>query len=250
MPITGFVLLILMLPPLVFLQRLLHREVQAILLMLTRSPKWTMFAFAFLFFPGVLLHETSHYIAAKLLRVRTGKFSLFPAQLPGGKLRMGYVETASSDFFRDSLIGAAPLITGSLVIAYAGVNRLWAHVLWERLLAFDFPLFLMGLAVFPTMPNFYLWAYIIFAVSTTMMPSEADRHAWLPLGVWVGMLLVLAIFAGAGEWMLTHLAPLLDSLLRSASMLFGLSAAFHLVLLIPLFILRHLVSKATGLRVK
>jgi len=58
---------------------------------------------------------------AKVLRVRTGRFSIFPQSLPDGRLQLGYVETARSDVVRDSLIGAAPLIVGTLVIAYLAV---------------------------------------------------------------------------------------------------------------------------------
>ncbi|MFN8413110.1 MAG: hypothetical protein U0Z26_12050 [Anaerolineales bacterium] len=38
------------------------------------------------------------------------------------------------------------------------------------------------------------------AVSSTMMPSDSDRDAWLPLSLWVISLLALALFAGFGSW--------------------------------------------------
>ena len=60
---------------------------------------------------------------AKLLGVQTGKFSLIPQAQPNGKLRLGYVETASGGFIRDALIGAAPLVTGSLFVAYVAIYR-------------------------------------------------------------------------------------------------------------------------------
>ena len=50
--------------------------------------------FSILFLPGVFLHEFSHFVMAKILRVRTGKFSIFPQSLPDGRLQLGYVETA------------------------------------------------------------------------------------------------------------------------------------------------------------
>ena len=110
MPFTGFLLFILLILPLVFLQRLLHREIQAVLIILTRNSQLTIGLFSVLFFPGIFLHELSHFLMAKLLRVRTGNFSLIPAALPNGRLQMGYVETEETDVVRDSLIGLAPLI--------------------------------------------------------------------------------------------------------------------------------------------
>ena len=75
-----------------------------------------MAIFSFIFLPGVFLHELSHFIMAKLLGVRTGRFSLLPQSLPDGRLQLGYVETTRSDIVRDSLIGAAPLIVMALWI--------------------------------------------------------------------------------------------------------------------------------------
>ena len=51
----------------IFLQRALHREIQAFFLILTRSVGVTQVLFAIIFFPGVLLHELSHFLSAKLL---------------------------------------------------------------------------------------------------------------------------------------------------------------------------------------
>ena len=84
----------------------------------------TLGLFSLLFFPGVLLHELSHFLMARLLGVRTGRFSLLPSLMPDGKLRLGYVETDETDLLRDALIGTAPLITGGAAVAYLGISRL------------------------------------------------------------------------------------------------------------------------------
>ena len=230
-----------MLLPLVFLQRLLHREIQAVFVLLTRNIQLTIGLFSFLFFPGVFLHELSHFIMAKILRVRTGNFSLIPQTLPNGRLQMGYVEVVSTDIVRDSLIGLAPLIAGTMFVAYAGIYKLQVNTLWNVLRDGQLELFWMGLGFLPKVPDFLLWFYLTFAISSTMMPSESDRHAWLPLGLWTAALLALAIFSGAGTWMLANLAPLLDDFLNSVALLFGFSNAVHLILLFPFFIFHRLL---------
>jgi hypothetical protein len=247
---NGLLWFVLMFMPLVFLQRLLHREIQAVFLITTRNPSLTIGLFSMLFFPGVFMHEFSHFLMAKLLAVRTGGFSIIPHALPDGRLQLGYVETEKTDTVRDSLIGLAPLIAGSLFVAYAGINRLQLQTLWEVLRSGQFELFWLGLSYLPQVKDFPLWFYLTFAVSSTMMPSASDRHAWVPLGLWVSVLLVLALLAGAGPWMVETLAPPLNNFLSSVAVLFGLSSVVHAISVLPVMLVHRVLSKVTGVDVK
>ena len=234
---------------LLFLQRMLHREIQAIFLISTRNPGITMGAFSLIFFPGVFLHEFSHLVVAKLLGVRTGSFSLIPEPLPDGRLQLGYVEAAQSDIFRDSLVGAAPLIMGTLFVAFAAIDRLHLVVMWDTLRTGQWSLFLLGLQSLPGIPDFWVWFYLTFAVSSTMMPSESDRHAWLPLGLVAATLLVLAVVAGAGPWMVANLAVPLNDFLRGTALILLVSLLLHLALILPLMFVHRVLTKVTGLDV-
>jgi hypothetical protein len=220
-----------------------------VFLIATRHETVTVWIFSLVFFPGVMLHELSHFLTAKLLGIRTGKFSLIPQAMPDGRLQLGYVETAQSDIVRDSIVGVAPLIAGCLFIAYAAIYQMHLIELWELLRNGQTPLFLTGLKILPTLSDFWLWFYLTFTISSTMMPSASDRHAWLPLSIFAGILLVLAVLAGAGPWMLEHLAPPLNAFFKSVSLIIGLSVALHLILLIPIFLVHRGLSKITGLDV-
>jgi hypothetical protein len=250
MPFTGFLWFILTLLPLVVLQRLLHREMQVVFLLLTRSHRASVILFSLIFLPGVFLHELSHFLTAKLLRVPTGRFSLIPKPLPNGNIRMGYVEVGRADIVRDSLIGIAPLVSGSLFLAFAGMERLGFGTLLDVLANGQFDLFWKGLTLLPQMDNFALWFYLAFVVSSMMMPSESDRHSWMQLGLWTAALLALGIFAGAGGWMLENLAPSLNDFLGSVATLFGLSAVLHMMLLPPVMLVHRLLTRLTGMDVR
>ncbi len=248
-PFSGFVWFLLMLVPLIVLQRLLHREIQAVFLILTRDTRVTMGIFSILFLPGVFLHELSHFVMAKILRVRTGRFSIFPQSLPDGRLQLGYVETVHSDIVRDSVIGAAPLIVGTLFVAYVTIYHLQMRVLWDTFRNGQFGLFWMGIAALPHVQDFYLWFYLVFAVSSTMMPSESDRHGWLELIISVAVLFAIALLFGAGPWMLANIAPRLSDFLSSVAVIFGLSAFVHALLILPTSLIHKLLARATGVDV-
>ena len=244
---NGLLWLLVALVVLVFLQRTLHREIQAVLLILTRRPGLTQTIFALIFLPGVFLHELSHFLAAKLLGVQTGKFSLIPKAQPNGKLRLGYVETASGGFFRDALIGAAPLVTGSLFVVYAGIYQFHLLPLWDFIRLTEWNGLWSGMKALPKVPDFWLWFYLTFTICSTMMPSASDRQAWLPVELLAVALVGVAILAGAGPWMLANLAPHFNSFSRTLAMIFGLGGILHIFLILPFLLLHWILARLTGL---
>ncbi len=237
-----------MLGPLLFAQRWLHREIQLVLFLLTRRMGMALGLFSVLFFPGVFLHELSHYLAARLLGVRTGRFSLLPKVMGDGKLRLGYVETAGADLVRDALIGAAPLVTGGAAVAYIGIDRLELVSLAGFASQAGWASFWHELGLLPGLPDFWLWFYLAFTISSTMLPSASDRRAWLPIAAVILGLVGLALLAGAGPWMVENLAPWLNQALRALATVFGISLALHLVLLFPFRLLREFIMRLRGLR--
>jgi len=247
--LSGLFWFILMLVLLIILQRLLHREIQSVFLILSRDARITMGIFSIIFLPGVFLHELSHFVMAKILRVPTGRFSILPRSLPDGRLQLGYVETSRADIVRDSLIGAAPLIIGTLFVAYVAIYRFEMRVLWDVFRNGQFDLFWIGVRALPNVRDFYVWFYFTFVVSSTMMPSESDRHAWLELVISVGVLFSLTLLFGAGPWMLSNLAPRISNFLGFVAVIFGLSSFVHVLLILPTALIHRLLTQVTGVDV-
>ena len=247
--LDGLLWLLLSLTLLLLCVWALHRQIQTLILLLTRREKVSLVIFSLLFFPGVFLHETSHYLMAWLLRVRTGKFSLVPKPSSEGRLQLGYVETESTGFFRDALIGLAPLILGGAFVAYAGLQRLNVLVLWEHLSSGDWPVIIQTLIDFYLQPDFWLWFYLIFVVSSTMLPSASDRKAWVPVLGIMGGLVGASVLIGAGPWLKVNLIPSLNDFFRGLSLILAISLAVHVVVLLPIWAITALISRLTGLKV-
>ena len=241
--------LLVILAPLLLFQRYLHRELQAVLLILTRRADLTIMLFSLIFLPGVVLHEASHWLMAKILRVPTGRFSILPRPMGNGRLQMGFVDTASADWFRDALIGAAPLISGGLVVAYAGLSRLSMDDTWLQASAGTVDSLTAALSTLYSQPDFWLWMYLIFVVSSMMFPSASDRQAWLPVLLVLLALAILIFLAGAGSWFMAHLEPALNIFLRIVTIIFAISAFVHMILLPPIWGIRLVLTRLTGYKV-
>lgn len=247
--LRGLLWLSLVLIPLLISQRLLHREIQGFFLILTRSQPVALAIYSVLFLPGVFLHEASHFLAAKLLGVRTGRFSIFPAALPDGRLRLGYVETARTDIARDALIGAAPLFTGGLFIAWAALRQAGIPFENQNLMTglASLPVYIR---LMPSSPDFWIWFYLVFAVSSTMFPSQADRRSWLPAVLAGAALLVLALIVGAAPWLAENVAPGLIRALQAVTAVFVICLVISFVLLVPFWLLRLAAGRLTGLQIR
>lgn len=227
---------------LTLLQRLFHAEIQLILFYLTRSQEATILLFSLIFLPGVLLHETSHYLMAKLLRVRTGRFSIWPHPLPNGQLRLGYVEIGRTDALRSTLIGLAPLLSG-LMFLYVAAHTMNLSPLWAVLRDGKWELFWLGMRLLPTIPHFSTWFYLALVVSSTMTPSASDRHGWAASAILIGALGTLLLLGGSGPWLIQHMLQPLNEVLRSLALLLLLSLFFHVLAYLPTGLLRRFLER-------
>lgn len=186
------------------LSRWINRQVQVIGLRVTGSSTVTVMLYYLLMFPGILLHELSHYVTAAVLGLRVGRFSLGP-RVRRNSIELGSVTVTSGGPLRDSLVGLAPFIVGTLVLLLvsfqvfdvAGLGREWTRGGWASVARQLDGIWLA--------PDFWLWAYVIFVVSNAMTPSAADRQPWL---VALGYLLVVLLIA----WLLGGLPLLADAL--------------------------------------
>ncbi|RLC80382.1 MAG: hypothetical protein DRI61_05905 [Chloroflexi bacterium] len=214
--LACFVLLLL-------INRWISQHLQGVGLLLTGSEEASFYFYFIVLFPGILLHELSHWLMAKLLGLRTGRIRLWPTKKGRGKyLSLGSVEVAKSDPLRDSLVGLAPLLMGCgvllLVSHYVfdvqglfikswgdGLNGVWAKLkgwLAEK--------------------DFWMWLYLIFCVSNAMMPSAKDREPWKPVLIFLG--LVAAGFYLSG-WF-PHIPASIEKLAREWALSLAYSLGF------------------------
>ena len=165
-------------------------------------------------------------------------------------MRLGSVSVAHTDPFRASLIGVAPLISGSLVILIIGQLILGLGDLGEALVAGEWGAIWESLLVHLRAPDFWLWLYLIFAISNAMLPSETDREPWRPVLLFIGLVAFLSYLTGWVRQMPEVLANASLTGLSYLAYAFSLTIVVDAIFIAVIAILEALVSRLTGKRVE
>lgn len=194
--IVPWIIVGLVIWPLIQVERWIHKHIQGLGLLLTNNPQAAVLVYYVSLLPGVVLHETSQWLLAQILRVKVKKFSLWPEKQSRSKLiRLGLVEIdRKTDTVRTTLIGVIPLVTGITVIALIVGLRFDLTVLLDSLASGDLPIIISGLGAFTSAPDFWLWTYLIFAVGNAMLPEPHDEiNWWLIGGIMAGIVVILLV---------------------------------------------------------
>lgn len=212
---------------------------------LTRSPQRAYILYFLLMLPGIVVHEGSHWIAAKLLGLRPGKFRVWP-QTKGKHLRLGSVTSRSGGIWLDSIVGLAPLAVGSLLIALIGQHVFSAGQIASALVQGDLEATfrLLGAALRQT--DGPLWAYFLFTFANGMMPSAPDREPVKPVAVYVSLAILVYLLLGLPLEPFTGLLTVLLGPLQSISSTLLLTILLDLVVLLVVTLLTWLVKRETN----
>jgi len=194
------------------------------------------------FLPGIVIHELSHWVIAWLLGMRPHQLSLWP-KVRGKRVEMGSVRVRSGGTLRDSLTGLAPLLVGTLIlllISYQVFDAASLQQAWARGgLGGAWDLFWSSFRV----PNAWLWAYLVFAVSNSMLPSSSDRQPMLSLLLYAS---IVGIFSYVVGWLPRLVLPAdlvarMINALRTLTTAFAFTIALDILIALPLLLTQVLL---------
>jgi hypothetical protein len=146
-------------------------------------------AFMALLFPGVVLHESAHYLACLLTGTKVSRFAAFsPRRSADGRLVLGYVRHERRGFPIGAIIGLAPVLLNPLGILL--VTALLTPLTLSEVAAPSFATVTDGLAdgfLAETPLLAAVWAYLSLSLALGSVPSREDLSS-LPA--------VLLVFGG------------------------------------------------------
>ena len=191
---TPLIALVATLLALFWLKRRITNNLQELSMRLVDDPDVALIIYFVVVLPGVVIHELSHWLMAKLLGVRVSRPSLGPVRKGRSRrVSLGSVRVSKVDPVRASLIGVAPLLGGSAVILIIGNLVLGVGEFADAVAGQGLKGVLGALAQMAQVGDFWLWLYLIFAVSNAMLPSESDMAAVRPVLIFLGIVAAVVL---------------------------------------------------------
>lgn len=234
------------------MQRWVHTHLHGLALLLMGNPERATILYALVLLPGVFLHESSHWVTAKLLGVRTAGFSLIPRRQANGSVQLGYVQyykTADVGAIRESLIGGAPLIVGTAVTLFIGFTLFNIPDLIIAMQTADVDMLSATLRQLFETNNLFVWLYLIFAISNAMMPSASDRRAWPAFLAMVGAAIVLLLLLDLQGVLWRGLAEPTAVIFGYLGLVFAMGIAVDFIAIILIVTLEAMVGRIKGVNV-
>ena len=231
--------------PLVYLERWIHKHLQGLGLLITNDPELAVIIYYIVMLPGVLIHEAGHWIVATVLRVKVKKIRLWPEAQKGGTIRLGLVETVKVDPLRSTLIGLGPLVAGVLVVIFISTTIMDAPAFFDALSTGDLPTIWGGLNELTSTPDFWLWLYLLFSVGNAMMPSSSDRQSWPVVGLGLAGVVGALFLMDLGNLVIFGLEQLVTTA-QALTVAFLTALAVDVAFIIFISVLESIIERVVG----
>ena len=238
----GIVLLLLM-----WADRWLHRNLQGLMFLITEDKDISLWLYAITLLPGVALHELSHAFMAGVLGVKIGKLNILPRRV-NKRIQLGYVPIANTDFFRASLVGLAPLLLGGTVSVIIGHNIFSTPQVVAALSDGNCLGGLQGLREVLREPDFWVWAYFVFAIGNTMLPSRSDIHALPILVILLALLAAGIVYIGGRVYLLKGVGQVLVLAQQWLVLLGASTLLVDVPFFAVIFLLQRMLERIKGIR--
>ncbi|NWF68775.1 MAG: hypothetical protein HXY40_06805 [Chloroflexi bacterium] len=226
----------------------LHQHIFKVGWLLTKNFQTTTILYYTFFLPGVVLYEVVYWLAAGVLNVRADRALAWPEKQEVAELRLNFVKLSKkAGRIRLAIISVVPLVTGLGIAFLIARDVLRVPAFLTVLAAGNFDLIWPALTTLVSAPDFWLWVYLIFAISNTMMPNPKDLQGWwLIAGLVVAVFFVLFLL-GAGDIVLTNLVsgPIF-TVLNTLSGIFAVIIAVDLVMVAFLGTFESIIERITG----
>lgn len=230
------------------LEHWLHQHIFKVGWLLTKNFQTTTIIYYGFFLPGVIIHELSVWLVAGILNVPAERAIRMPQKQEIAELDLNFLKLPrNAPSFKLAIITAAPLIAG-LFFVWVIANGILDITAFLQTLETE-GLESVGTAVgrLAAAPDFWLWIYLAFVISNTMVPDLKNLRGARVLITAVVITLVVLFVIGVGDEVVARVfaGPVADALYLLAGIL-GIIIALNILSITLLGTIESLIERVTG----
>lgn len=227
----------------------LHQHIFKVGWLVTKQYQTTTILYYAFFLPGIILNQLVFWLAAGFLNVSADRTIAWPEKQEIGELKLDFIRLSKNvSPLRFAIISTAPLLVGMIAVWHIANNIL------------NVPLFLAeanrggflvnistALSHFTNAPDFWIWVYLAFTISNTMMPNFANLRGWRIVLLIIGGLIAALYVVGAGDQVvMENLRGPVTNALNSLSSVFAIIIGLDIFMVAVLGTIEAIIERVTG----
>ncbi|MBZ0292007.1 MAG: hypothetical protein K8L99_05500, partial [Anaerolineae bacterium] len=216
--------------------------------MLTKSFETTTIIYYGFFLPGVILHELSVWLIAGILNIPAERAIRMPEKQEIAELDLSFIKLPRNiSSFKLAIITAAPLIVGLLLVWVIANGILDVNAFFQTLETDGLDGLGTAISRLAAAPDFWLWIYLAFVISNTMVPDVKNLRGARILITIVVVALAILFVVGVGNEVVARVfaGPVADALYLLASIV-TIVIALDILGIAFLGTIESLIERITG----
>jgi hypothetical protein len=227
----------------------LHQHIFKVGWLVTKQYQTTTILYYAFFLPGIILNQLIFWLAAGFLNVSAERTIAWPEKQEIGELKLDFIRLSKNVTpFRLAIISTMPLLVGMIAVWHIANNVLAVPTFLTELNAGGFLVNIStALAHFTNAPDFWIWVYLAFAISNTMMPNFANLRGWRIVLTIIGVIIAAFYILGAGDQVvMSNLRGPVTNALNSLSSVFAIIIGLDIFMVAVLGTMEAIIERITG----
>lgn len=231
------------------LERWLHQHIFKVGWLVTKDFQTTTVLYYTFFLPGVFLYEFVYWLVAGALDVRAERAIGWPEKQESGELKLNFVKLSrKANKIQVAIISIAPLFAGLVAVWFIANNIFNIPDVIQTMSTGTLDNVAAGLQQLTSTPDFWLWSYLMFTISNSMMPAPGVLKSWGWAMVTATAIFSLPLFLlGVGDDIVgdAFTGPIASGL-NTLSGVFAVIIVFNVLAVLILGTLEAVIERITG----
>ena len=229
-------------------ERWLHQHIFKVGWLVTQNFQTTTILYYTFFLPGVFINQATTWLVAGMLDVHADRAISWPKKQEIGTLRLDFIKLSKkASPWKVAIIDIAPLFIGLVIVLFITNNIFDVTSALSTMSDGSLENVSAGIREVVGTTDFWVWAYLLFAISNTMMPNPDALKGWWWLAAAFAAISIPLYIIGVGDEIVGQAitGPITD-ILTILAIEFGIIIIFDFIGVLVLRSIEEAIERTTG----